>query len=282
MPIRCALVLAMVLAGLAPVGAAAQPSGGNPNFVGVCRYSHQLPDDPIVYPGGPGASHLHDFFANTTTNASSTYASLRAGRTTCRKPAETAAYWVPSMFDDGVRVQPTHVRAYYTTGGKHPASVKAFPAGLEIIASEQRAASFACVGGEEQGRGQRTMPTCPSGSHLVVRIAFPDCWDGKNLDSADHRGHMAYSARSPRLRSAQRGASATDRRARANVCPSSHPVPVPRLSANVHYPSDGGNVTFAASAQPHADFVNAWEQATLERLVRECLNARVHCGVSRR
>ena len=31
-----------------------------------------LPDDPIVFPGLPGASHMHTFMGNTTTNASST------------------------------------------------------------------------------------------------------------------------------------------------------------------------------------------------------------------
>ena len=47
------------------------------NFVENCRYSHQAPDDPIVFPGKPGASHQHTFVGNRTTNASSTFGSLR-------------------------------------------------------------------------------------------------------------------------------------------------------------------------------------------------------------
>ncbi len=31
---------------------------------------------------------------------------------------------------------------------------------------------------------------CPNG--LRAQIFFPSCWDGENLDSADHRSHMAY------------------------------------------------------------------------------------------
>ena len=39
------------------------------NFVENCRYSHQAPDDPIVFPGQPGASHQHTFVGNRTTSA---------------------------------------------------------------------------------------------------------------------------------------------------------------------------------------------------------------------
>src|SRR4051812_30942850 len=53
-------------------------------FATLCRFSHEAPDDPIVFPGQAGKSHLHTFFGNTTTSAASSYDSLRAGPTTCR------------------------------------------------------------------------------------------------------------------------------------------------------------------------------------------------------
>ena len=34
-------------------------------FLADCPFSHRLPDDPIVSPNLPGASHMHDFFGNT-------------------------------------------------------------------------------------------------------------------------------------------------------------------------------------------------------------------------
>ena len=49
------------------------------NFIENCRFSHQAPDDPIVFFGKPGASHQHTFVGNRTTNASSTFGSLRSG-----------------------------------------------------------------------------------------------------------------------------------------------------------------------------------------------------------
>ena len=60
-----------------------------------CAYSHTMSDDPIVFPGQPGASHLHDFFGNTGANASSTFETMLAGETTCRVPSDTAGYWAP-------------------------------------------------------------------------------------------------------------------------------------------------------------------------------------------
>ncbi len=54
---------------------------------------------------------------------------------------------------------------------------------------------------------------CPGG--IRGSVVFPSCWDGKNLDSPDHRSHMAYS---------------TDGRVLAgSACPSTHPVRVPQL-----------------------------------------------------
>ena len=35
-------------------------------------------------------------------------------------------------------------------------------------------------------------PICPSGSRVVRTLKFPDCWDGKNIDSANHRTHVAF------------------------------------------------------------------------------------------
>src|SRR6476659_7799891 len=53
-------------------------------FSTLCAYTHRASDDPIVHPGMPGMSHSHDFFGNVTTDADSTYSTMRAGGTTCR------------------------------------------------------------------------------------------------------------------------------------------------------------------------------------------------------
>lgn len=48
---------------------------------------------------------------------------------------------------------------------------------------------------------------CPDG--LRAQIFFPSCWDGKNLDSPNHKSHVAY----PESGAYNNGA-----------CPSTHPV----------------------------------------------------------
>src|SRR5215218_5661562 len=85
--------------------------GGLRYFAIGCGFSHSNMDDAIVFPGQVGRSHDHTYFGNRTTNAASTPESLRAaGRTSCRLRADTAAYWVPTLFNSGNarRAGPTH------------------------------------------------------------------------------------------------------------------------------------------------------------------------------
>jgi hypothetical protein len=240
-----------------------QPEG---IFVSSCPYSHRLPDDPIVRPNQPGASHSHDFFGNRTTNAFSTYASLRAGSTTCRRTADAAGYWVPTLYDSGVAVRPSGMSAYYTSRGKVALAIKPFPAGLRVVAGNANAtgpqpmmvAVWSC--GERSGTESSSVPICALGS-LRLHVRFPDCWDGKNLDFPDHRSHMAYSSR--------------------GVCPTGYGIEMPGLQINVSYPVRGGPTVTLASGSPysaHADFFNAWEQTVLTNLVRNCLNLPRNCG----
>ena len=77
-------------------------------FATVCQFSHEASDDPIVYPGQAGKSHLHDFFGNATTDAASTYDSLRAGANTCRTAEDSSGYWVPALYRNGAEVKPSH------------------------------------------------------------------------------------------------------------------------------------------------------------------------------
>lgn len=244
-----------------PRSAAVGPSLHDGIFRSTCLPSHVASDDPIVHPGQSGASHQHEFFGNRTTNADSTYASLRAGATSCRIAADTAAYWVPSLYADDQRVAPLKVNAYYLRGRGRGQTV-AFPAGLKVIAGNGEATTpqslsitgWKCSGVQATALSKNPI-ACPTGSHDVLVIRFPDCWNGRDLDSADHRSHMAYRV--------------------AGACPSGYPVRVPRLSLNIHYDLPGtDDLTLASGSiySTHADFFNAWNQAVLSRLVRANLN----------
>ena len=238
------------------------------NFVENCRFSHQAPDDPIVFPGTPGASHQHTFVGNRTTNAFSTFGSLRSGGTTCLRSDDTAAYWVPTLYQGATPIFPLAATIYYRRGTVDP--ITAFPNNLRVIAGSASATSpqglritFWSCGVASGIDRSAEVPTCPStrGSMLRLHIRFPECWDGRRLDSADHKSHMAYSVR--------------------GACPSTHPVEVPQITQIYRYPSRGGEGFSLASGSlysAHADFVNAWKPSALRKLVDDCLNALVHCG----
>ena len=103
------LVVSSALAGDGNQGTAMKRLRGV-NFVSACTFTHRAPDDPIVFFGRPGASHDHSFVGNTSTNASSTLESLLAAGTTCHRPGDTAAYWMPTLLVDGRPVMPVHAR----------------------------------------------------------------------------------------------------------------------------------------------------------------------------
>ena len=90
------------------------------------------------------------------------------------------------------------------------------------------------------------MPTCPLGT-LALHVNFPDCWDGVNLDSPDHKSHMAYAGK-------------------GKTCPPTHPILLPRIRVNVRYPTTGGPTAVLASGgqfSGHADFFNVWVPSEL-------------------
>jgi hypothetical protein len=230
---------------------------GTHGFVVRCGLSKSAPVDPIVMPGMAGMSHNHEFFGNTTTDENSTGDSLLAGSTTCSDRHDTSAYWVPTLYDNGVRVAATHVNVHYYFG--KAASVTAFPAGFKAVSGRtSQTAGWACVartGGPVWSADVATVPTCGAGAHLMGRVIFPQCWDGTNLDSTDHISHLAFAVR--------------------GVCPTDHPVRVPQLKIDVHFPAgvNGSSVTLASGAAStwHADAFEAWQGTSLANRINATL-----------
>lgn len=246
------------------------PQGRVAQFVVECDFSHAAFDDPIVFPGQEGASHLHVFFGNTTTDAHSTVDDLVAGDTTCDQHLDRASYWAPALIRDGVVQTPVKSVAYYRAGPDVPGTeVQPYPLGLRMIAGRAAATepqpievvAWSCGAGIVR---EAEPPACPDGRNLRLLVTFPDCWNGVDLDAPDHVSHVSYSS--------------------AGACPASHPVPVPQLQFSVEYPvtgpTDGLELSSGGLLTGHADFYNAWDPARLEREVRNCLHRDVVCGVA--
>ena len=125
---------AVVLASL-PASASAEEG----YFNAPCRFSHRASDDPIVFPGKAGASHSHDFLGNSSTNARSTPGSLRAAPTLCSRAADKSAWWVPTLYENGVALSPEVASTYYRNGGRDSQTIEPFPFGLRVIAGNSKA-----------------------------------------------------------------------------------------------------------------------------------------------
>jgi hypothetical protein len=260
------VALAVGLGVVVPTTGDGAAAAGKGEFAALCPLSHRLTDDPLVHPGMPGMSHRHDFFGNRTTNASSTVTSLRAGTTTCDPLADRSAYWVPTLYVGSRALAPAKVTIYYSAEAADPTKIMPFPLGLSMIVGNARAIGptagraydWSCRG---TVGNQATIPACPAGSELELLIHFPDCWNGRDLDSVDHTRHVAFSA--------------------AHHCPAGYPVAFPRLEYKIVYATPPGVTATLASGNgytAHADFVNAWTSSALRRRVDACLHALVKCG----
>ena len=289
------------------------PNSAAPDKVGAFRFlclAGQLKaDDPIVYPNQPGQSHLHQFFGNTAADAHSTYESLRkTGQSTCMSPVNRSAYWMPAMLNGrGMVVRPDYVAIYYK---RRPASdpecqrmgkaCVPLPNGLryvfgrnmkDLTAPATGAFHFRCSGLGASGQHFKDIvaaaTVCPNGARLAAVIDSPQCWDGKNLDSPDHRSHMAYPSYGwwGYLK-----------------CPSTHPYIIPRFTMGAFYMTDdtldrtgtwepGKTVTWHLSSDVmpgklpekpgttfHADWFGAWDPVVQATWTEHCIDKLLNCS----
>ena len=296
-----AVVLAVASAlSLRPLPASAHPPGG---FGVQCLLSHVLMDDPIVYPGDPGASHRHAFYGNKSTDANSTRKSLMKSGSTCtdsKPPKDLAATWFPTaMFKKGGDwrlVKAWRERTYYFPSIRDNLGDMAnLPKNIRLIGGNPHARSWRQNPAVSWFCGEkspvRPFPydcrpyTLPKEDGIRAIISMPYCWDGQHLDSVDHMSHVVY-------------ADPDDRSPHTDPvpCPETHPVNIPSVSVRAHFKIKdpcaglpcgpklrGKNVKLKLSSGPwwtmHADFWNTWIQRKLDALTDRCLRGHIECGI---
>jgi hypothetical protein len=264
-------------------------------FDALCQHLKFEAMDRIVLPGQqPPAGHLHDHYGTLAT-PDATVSQMQQSTAACNRPEDTAGYWVtavmkpdgPDAGSDPDPVPATAMKAYYRTAV--PASkVKPIPLGLMMVAGNHAATAanpqstnvvhWSC---KNQVTGEVTGPWvephhCESpDAKPRLKIVFPQCWDGKRLDSPDHKAHTAYPKRVNGV----------------YKCPSTHPVAITRVGLQFNYPAEGDpgwadmeTVTFSAGGRfsGHADFWHTWRvsgENGFNNLHTRCLNAGTYCGL---
>lgn len=260
----------------------------------ICFLAGINHDDPLVFPGKPGATHTHTYFGAKGVNAFTTPEMLSAMPSTCQGgKVNHSAYWTPALIDTatGAVVPPLYNMVYYKTGynGIRPDQVRTIPNGLRMIAgnaknSEKRGPIVhKCVGkdpltGVENQQAGVDIPDCAVGTTLLAEVAFPQCvavdaYGEPVLDSPDHKAHVAYTVPRPDL-----GAFAKYGR----WCPLTHPYPIPEVRFVINYPkvteagqtkrwrysSDMYDPALPSGRSFHGDYIKMWDDTAWDSLMR--------------
>lgn len=259
-------------------------------FVSRCgrnQDGHHNSDNFIVAPGvSNGAHHVHDYVGNTSTDGFSTDESLAAAGTTCALGDKSTYFWPALRRTDqegadadaagggldgntGRILTPSAVTLQFR--GNPISKVRAMPSFLRVVTGDAKAvtngptnarAQWTCTG--FTNRVTTKYPLCPRGSRVARVLDFPSCWDGVNLDSANHRTHILFPDR-------------------AGQCPAGTNA-VPQLRMTISYSLPAQRV-FALDSFPeqlrnpatdHGDFANLMPRSLMNRAVN-CINRGQRC-----
>jgi hypothetical protein len=108
-------------------------------------------------------------------------------------------------------------------------------------------------------------------------LIFPACWDGKNLDSPDHKSHVAYGSGS--------GANG------GGPCPTTHPVKLPQIMYELMWDTkqfvadksmwpEGNPYSYSmglGGSAAHGDYIFGWKGDSLQKAMDKNCNLNKDC-----
>ena len=270
-------------------------------------------EDPVVFPGQPGKSHLHQPWGNVDFTAWTTPATLAASaKTNCNYgdfPLNRSLYWMPALIDDQGQVrQPDLISVYYKRGtpnspactpgsGRTMGICTGLPNQIRFIfgwdytrpTAPVTGASWYCTSGDGKHHPDldavfNSGCVADGKSQIIANTGAPHCWDGANLDSPDHRSHMAW---------------ATYGSWGYLKCPATHPYVIPREENKATWTvtpdmigtnTDGTHYSriklssdhMLPGAKPgqtlHADYMEAWDSRAKAMWVANCIEKGLNCS----
>ncbi|KAJ3756048.1 hypothetical protein EV360DRAFT_48622 [Lentinula raphanica] len=242
--------------------------------------------DPIISPGAV-SSHVHSVVGGSNFGMNITTDSLRDSECTSMPIEEDKSnYWypvrLPTIINGSFSALDVGNVMYAECEADFPAlvpydlwySFSCDPTLRSYNASSyaQQAVTFLCLDFDGTSTKYNSLPpvSCPSG--IRAQINFPMCWDGKNLDSSDHKSHVAFPSGGPD----------------SGTCNDPNfPVTLPRIFIEGYWSTgdfDAIRDTDAMnSTQPyvfsygdptgygyHADFYNGWKSGVLQNVLDKC------------
>jgi hypothetical protein len=255
-------------------------------------------DNLIVAPGvDNGAHHTHDYVGNQGNDAFASNDDLAGAETSCQNQGDKSSYYWPVLrqqdgndeFDAdqegggadgnvGTILEATEAEIRYV--GNKQSDVVAMPRFLRIITGDAKAftngeananASWSCTGFEDVQLTDK-YPICPEGSQVVRTSNFQSCWDGENIDSANHRDHVDF---------VQEDGSCPDGfqaipQLQIRLVYDAEPPTIQNGEVQNPFAVDGFAEELHKPITDHNDFINVFDEELMDQMV-DCINSGQQC-----